>query len=428
MKGAPLALESRCYWCSAVPFESSAWLTSRERSVRCPDFVNNRYLDGSRYRGRCKRRLQHPDPTPAEDSDLEAQEILFEYALQAHNTPSALVRACGIDAQSLPVYEAALELIGTMSPTFNSTQPFDDDETLRYAVRVAANVLTCPTPEAALRFARRHHAFGIDEQKIPLLGPRAPVRETPRNPLLVAVWLSDAHERVSLPYEPRFRMGSPRPRYPDGWQDHDRALQEKDRRPGLPLSVIPQAAWEDLQPMPHSRELGLDNRTGRTFISLCLARYGTTRPFGVLATALGLPGWSAHLCERHWQGIHQSGQWREYLQSLDHFFHLLHDVPPPIDYQKRRTDAWEPQHLRPVAKHLMPELRASIGATSTIAALTRSLWALYTNGDATLAPPGYGRSSEIRPTTSPSLDAARITELWPQHVLPLEGPLTWSPP
>lgn len=76
----------------------------------------------------------------------------------------------------------------------------------------------------------------------------------------------------------------------------------------------------------------------------------------------------------------------------------------------------------------MPELRASIGANFTLAALTRSLWALYTNGDATLAPPGYGRSSETRPSTSPPLDAAQITELWPQHVLPLDRPLTWSPP
>ena len=44
-----------------------------------------------------------------------------------------------------------------------------------------------------------------------------------------------------LPFELRFRMGSPRPRYPDGWQGHDRVLQPTDKRPGLPLAAIPQA-------------------------------------------------------------------------------------------------------------------------------------------------------------------------------------------
>jgi len=423
-----LVLESRCYWCSAVPFESSAWLTSLEKPDECPHFVDDRYTDGSRYRGRCRRPFRHPEPTSAEDSDLECQQILFDFAGRAHETPTQLVRACGIEAQALPVFEAALEIITTICPTAGTTQPFDDDENLRYAARVAVNVLTAPSPESALRIARRHHAFGIDDQKLPVLGPRGEVRDAPRNPLLVAVWLSDVHERVSLPYELRFRMGSPRPRYPDGWQDHDRVLQEKDRRPGLPLSALPQVAWDRLQLLPHAEDLGLDSRTGRTFISLCLARYGTTRSFNVLAIGLGLPAWSARLYERHWQGVHQSGRWREYLQGLDQLFHLLHDSPPPIDYQKRRADAWNPIHLRPVAEHLLPEVRNRVAKGITVASLTRALWALYTNGDATMAPPDYRPGRNGHPASTPELDAALITKLWPHHVLPLEGPLSWSPP
>lgn len=62
--------------------------------------------------------------------------------------------------------------------------------------------------------------------------------------------------------------------------------------------------------------------------------------------------------------IHQFGRWREYLQSLDDLFHLLHDTPPPIDYQGLNRG---PQHLRPVAKQLIPGLRASAGTTFTLA-------------------------------------------------------------
>lgn len=423
-----LTLESRCYWCSSVPFESSSWLTSLGRTDECPDFITDHYLDGTRYRGRCGHRFAHPDPTPARDSDLELQQILFDYAHKAHHTPGVLVRACGIDAQALPVYEAALEIISTISPNVSTAHPFDNDERLRHAVRVAMKVLLTPTPEAALRLARQHHAFGIDDHKMPVLGPRRAAREAPRNPLLVAIWLSDAHERVSLPYELRFRLGSPRPCYPDGWQDHDRALQEKDRRPGLPISVLPQAAWGNLQLIPDAEGLGLDSCTGRTFVSLCLARYATTRPFGVLATALGLPGWSASLYTRHWRTIHQAGRWREYLQGLDQLFNLLHETPPPINYQKRRTDAWEPQHLLPVAEHLLPQVRDVGGKRPSLPALTRSLWALYTGGDAALAPSDYGSGKGRRSTSVVDLDHRIIAERWPYDLVPLEGPLAWNPP
>lgn len=423
-----VVLESRCHWCMAIPFESSAWLTSLEKPDECPDFVDDRYVDGSRYRGRCRRPFWHLCPTPAQDSELECQRILFDFAQRAHHTPTRLVRACGIEAQALPVFEAALEIINTICPTVTTTEPFDHDEKLRYAARVAITVLMAPSPESALRIARRHHAFGIDDQRTPIIGPRGKVKEAPRNPLLVALWLSDMHERVSLPYELRFRMGSPRPRYPDGWQDHDRALQENDRRPGLPLSALPQVAWDRLQLLPHAEELGLDNRTGRTFISLCLARYGTTRSFSVLATALGLPGWSASLYEKHWRTIHTSGRWREYLQGLDHLFNLLHEAPPPINYQQRRSDAWSPQHLHPVAEHLLPYIRDTTHKRATLGALTRTLWALYTGGDVTIAPPEYCPKRNRTPTKAITLDTQTITEAWPHDLVPLEGPLTWNPP
>ncbi|MHA7133773.1 TniQ family protein [Oerskovia turbata] len=413
-----LVLESRCYWCSAVPFESSAWLTSLEEPDDCPEFVDDRYTDGSRYRGRCRHPFRHPDPTPAEDSDLECQRILIDFAERAHHTPTRLVRACGIEAQALPVFEAALEIIGTICPTFATTQPFDNDESLRYAARVAVNILIAPSPESALRIARRHRAFGTDDHKIPILGPRGEVRGAPRNPLLVAVWLSDMHGRVSLPYELRFRMGSPRPRYPDGWQDHGRALQEMDRRPGLPLSALPQVAWNRLQLLPHAEELGLDSRTGRTFISLCLARYGTTRSFSVLATALGLPAWSAGLYEKHWRTIHTSGRWREYLQGLDHLFHLLHEAPPPIDYQQRRSDAWSPQHLRPVAERLLPYVRDTTDKRATLGALTLALWGLYTGGDVTIAPPDYRPGRDGQTAKALTLNTRTVSAAWPHDLVP----------
>lgn len=425
-----LVLQTRCR-CGGIPYVSTAWTTSTGDALTCPEFTGAAVDGGGRYRTRCRARFQDCPPTPASTSDLESQRVLHHYAQLAHREPDRLVGACGLEGQALTIYEAALEIIDTICQAHDVRLKIGEpEESLRYAVRVAAHFLTCPTPAGARAYARRHEAFGPNDDAVPL-GPRATVRQAPRNPLIVAVWLSDMHERVSLPFELRFRMGSPRPRYPDGWQGHDRVLQPTDTRPGLPLAAIPQVIWPWALPLAEDADLGLDTPTGRTFVSLCLARYGTARPFGVIATALGLPGWSASRYEKHWKAIHTSGRWRQYLAGLDCLFHQLHDDPPPINYQRRRDTAFDAELLRPVADQLHARLPEDVRRRASRAQWRRVTWALYTGGDLTNAPPAHYRTdmAPTGPARPPLAKAAELIEAaWPEEFLPDSEPLVWTPP
>jgi hypothetical protein len=419
-----LVLIARCPNCFAVPFASTAWTTSLLGPTRCPDFVESSWDD--RYRQRCGASFLHTDQQPADSSDLEDQELLLGHALIAHQEPATLMRACGITGRALTVYEAALEIITNLCGHLDLRIDPECEEQLFYACRVAAQFVNAPDPRTAVRYAARHSAFGADF--IPF-GPRAKVHAERRNPLLMAVFLADQHERVPLDLELRFRLGSVRPRYPDGWQAHDRILHPADAQPGLPLTSIPQAIWPGALDLPDADGLGMETPVGRTFTSMCLAGYGTDRPVRALATALGLPGWVAPSYRQHWQAIHDAGRWRDYLRALQCLFDRLHEHPPPIDYMQRRLHAQDPRHLKDVTDHILAELNRSgrsgrrAVARSTVA---RTVWAQYTNGDPGYAPTGYGIRRRRQPVNI--LRPADIADLWPSNGGPLDDPpVAWAP-
>ena len=194
----------------------------------------------------------------------------------------------------------------------------------------------------------------------------------------MAVFLADQHERVPLDLELRFRLGSDRPRYPDGWQAHDRILHPADARGGLPLSSIPQLIWPEALDLPGADQLGLKTPSGRAFASMCLAGYGTDRPVRVLATALGLPGWTAPTSRQHWQAIHDAGLWRDYLHAIQRLFDRLHEYPPPVNYLNRRLQAQDPAFLDDIADQVLARLdQAGRRGHHPVAAstVTRAVWA-----------------------------------------------------
>ncbi|MBD7919905.1 TniQ family protein [Cellulomonas sp. Sa3CUA2] len=377
-------LGDRCAGCYTKPFAEPAWLTSTDEPHLCPSFVTGTDSYG-RYRHGCHVDLRTMPTGPAPTGGLEAQAYLFDLALLAHAEPTSLVLACGVEGEAETVIEAAFEMAGALTAGRLGKDFEGDAELERYARNVAATVLRQPDAAHAYALAIKHGALGGDDELIPM-GPRASVRARPRNPLLTAVRLRDLHERVSLGYELRFRLGSERPRYPDDWNTSDRTLQEIDRRPALPMAWIPQQIWSGALAFDAPDDFGIDSPTGRTFASIALARYGTTRPWAVIATNLGLPAHSAPAYHRHWKRIHDSGRWPEYLRAVDGLFNRLHEEPPPIDYERRRLACGDGLGLRAIAQKVLAELPEGRGPETAIA-VARVFWAKYTGGCLTMAHP-----------------------------------------
>ena len=106
--------------------------------------------------------------------------------------------------------------------------------------------------------------------------------------------------------------------------------------------------------------------------------YGTDRPVRVLATALGLPGWTAPTSRQHWQAIHDAGLWRDYLHAIQRLFDRLHEYPPPVNYLNRRLQAQDPAFLDDIADQVLARLdQAGRRGHHPVAAstVTRAVWA-----------------------------------------------------
>ena len=415
-----------CPTCRTVPYSTTAWITSLEDHLRCPTFVDEASSTSSRYRRRCGTRLDQARAPHARDLAVDDQQYLLTLALRGANEPDALVEVCGIEARAQVAFEAVLEMIeeATGAPTLPI--PTESTDHLKDAIRGSAEVLRQPSLRMAYDTARGWNLVWRTSA-LEVLEPKSIVRTYARNPLITAMWLDELRGSFSPAHELRFRMGSPRPRYPDGWQDHDRYLQTKDSRPGLPIAWIPQVAWPGSLDLPDAAALGLDTAHGRAFISMCLARYGTTREWREIATCLGLPAHSARRLQRTWGTITAAGRVPDFLSAIDALFHRVHDSPPPIDYEARRASLWRSDF--PPELSFLGKIRNAQPAKLPFAETRRQFWALYTGGATRFAPPAY--LAPVRPHATRDPDADNVSLISVEEHLPStfrDGPLSWTPP
>lgn len=419
-------LVAHCPKCDQVPYANTAWLTSAADPVTCPTFVSRAAEDGGRYRDRCGARLDEAYAPSARDLAVEDQDQILNLAYLAAEQPEALVKACGVQARAQPVYEAVLEMIEQAVGALDLLVPADQTPYIARALRGAAEVLNAHTPEFAFQTAN-HYGLLWRDSALVVLGPRSAARLYPRNPLITAMWLSDLRGRFAIGHELRFRMGSDRPRYPDGWQDHDRVLHPDDSYAGVPPSWIPQTAWTGALRFEHSRALGLETAPGRALVSLCLAQYGTTRTWREVATCLGLPAWTATPIMHVLRDIEDSGRLPAFLRAIDELFRRIHEAPPPIDYDARRAAVWSEAALSGTTSNVRAEMPAHMTRIET----SRALWALYTGSVSGFAPPGYVPPpppwpAQRRRAEPEALRLVVDIEHFPDSLV--DGPLTWTPP
>lgn len=367
-----IELLDRCPGCDRPPFGGAAWLTSRTDVTTCPAF--DTLSTGGRYRRRCLTDLATVDAASVFDDVVEAQASLFDLAARTALDPHALVAACGTEGRAQTVLEAWLAIIDRRVNASRSAAP----EAYLRALLDSHAVISEPSLIAAGREADRRQAFGPNNELAPLASD-AQVRSKPRNPLIVAITLSGFHGTFSLGAELSHRLGSERPRYPDGVNPTTRLLEESDGRPALPLAWIPQLIEEGALGIDAEPGLAIDSPLGRAFTSTCLARYGTDRPWRRIAIALGLPAMTATQFRTHWRAIYDAKLWPTYLTAIDGLFHHIHDSPPTIDYQQRRLELADGEALIGACRRAARRLDASV-RTEAITSIACRFWLDHTGG------------------------------------------------
>ena len=408
------------------------WLTSTAGPLACAAFVNE---SPGRYNSRCRTRLDLAPTVAAEPELLAAQAFLFDLARVAADTPDSVVTVTGVDTPAVVAYLAVLDLLAftqlTLAPprrpdAARSGRP--DEDHLVHAVRLTHQVLGQPTLGGAARAASRTRAFGPDDEQVPI-GPGLVVRRRPRNPLLAAIHFTGLHGQLGLGAQLQFRLGSPTPGYPTEWLPATwPTLRSRRSTAPLPLAHIPQVLWPGSLHLDDADELDLGSPTARAAAAVGLARYGSTRPWRVIAINLGLPGHLATACARHWRQIHRAGHWHAYLSTLDDLFTRLHDQPPPIDYERRRLKAGDVPALLGHA-HDALEIAGTPSHPDSAPALAQRFWQLYTGGHPDFAPAliadhGPGPPRGILDDCLPALHRA-VHDGDPDAD---HGPLTWVPP
>lgn len=386
--------------------------------------TGDKVLQG-RYRIRCGIRLDQIKARTASPMEVRDQQFIFELARGAVSTPEAPVFASGLQVRAQVVFEAILEMIcaGSGMATL-AVQPSEAMEAVA-AFHAAIAVVRCSSLEASYEVAQSHGVLP-DVDRIATLGSQQLARQNPRSPLLIAMWMATIHDELSPSLKLTVRMGSGRPRYPDGWQTHDRFLQASDAHPALPISWIPQTAWPGALQLADASALGLETPHGRAFISMCLARYGTTRSWRAIATSLGLPASAGRGVHRAWGKIEAADRTSAYIQAIDRLFIQLHEAPPPIDYERRRTLLW---HVGTLAKSMARESPSAKGWPSISHFDDHvEFWATYTGGSTEFAPPSYRDAAWT--ATRGSIHSPRLDNLPIQDSASATAgePMTWTPP
>lgn len=370
-------LVDSCPGCDRPPFGGAAWLTSRTDITTCPAF--DTLSTGGRYRRRCLTDLATVEAPVVFPDVVEAQVALFDLAARVANDPHALVPTCGTHGRAQTILEAWLTMVDRHVNPTRSSRP----EAYLRALPEAHAVLGASSLIAASREAGRRQAFGPNNELAPLASD-AQVRSKPRNPLIVAITLTGFHGTFSLGAELSHRLGSDRPRYPDGVNPTTRVLQAPDGRPALPLAWIPQVVDEGALHVDADAHLEINSPLGRAFTATCLARYGTDRPWSRIAIALGLPAMTAPRFRTYWRSVFDTKLWPAYLSAIDDLYHRIHDSPPTIDYQRRRLDLADTDALLGACRRAMRHLDHPVRTGDVVAAACR-FWLDHTGGHPSFA-------------------------------------------
>ena len=225
-----------------------------------------------------------------------------------------------------------------------------------HGLKLARAILTQPTLARATSMAKGHPGFHAHDGMAPV-GPRQHVASRPRDPVITAISLQQHQGRLTFSSELKFRLGSPAPCYPQSWKVKTRPLTPAAALPELPLAWIPTTLWPGAFTLGQSsldQEFGVSTPLGQAFAAIALARYGSTRPWKLLATNLALPAHCATSGAKHWRALDQAGHWPTYTNAIGALFEQLHANPPPIDYERRRITA-QPAAIHAVARHAAKE-------------------------------------------------------------------------
>ena len=419
-------LRTRCPLCYTRPFETPTWLTSTDGPLTCANFEQARLYGGGRYHERCTAPLDQAAAPTAPADAVDAQRHLFDLATTAYQSPGATAACTGWQVPARVVFEAFLELK-------DSVPDVGDDDALppgRDALRAAGHILRQPSPAQGLAAARRYRAFSHYGDLAPV-GPASTILRKPRNPLLTAIGLSDLRGTISAGGDLMFRMGSDTPSYPAEWRTTDRVLNDAQRLPPLPMSRLPQTIWPGALDLPDPGDrLRLQSPAGRAAAAIALARYGTARPWRVIATNFALPGVTAAQCSRHWATIKAKGRWNDYLRAVDALFCRLHRQPPPIDYERRRLTVADASVVLDLARHGLAATEPGGRVAPDPAPVALQFWSTYTGGDPAFAPTaliGPGRADQP-PSDVDALLTAMHTHLHRDDPDADAGPLSWQPP
>ncbi|WP_089800132.1 TniQ family protein [Cellulomonas sp. KH9] len=373
-----------CPGCDRPPFGGTAWHTSRTGVTICPAF--DTLSSGGRYRRRCLTDFATIEAPTVFAEVVKAQANLFDLAARAATAREGLVESCGTLGRAQTVLEAWLTIIDRKVNAARAPRL----EVYMGALLDADAVLSTASLVAAGREAVRRQAFGQNNELAPLASDTH-VRSKPRNPLIVAITLTGLRGRFSLGAELSHRLGSERPRYPDGVNPTTRLLQASDGRSALPLAWIPQVVDEGALGVDAKPELGINSPLGRAFTATCLARYGTDRPWGRLAIALGLPAMSATQFRTHWWAIYDAKLWPAYLAALDDLYHRIHETPPTVDYQRRRLEVAEVDELLRACRQAAHRLGDTARPRAAEAMACR-FWLDHTGGHSAFAQAPLGRA------------------------------------
>lgn len=415
-------LESRCPTCGASPYDTPTWLTYDGPVDTCHHFTDDH---SGRYRRRCTTPLGQRTLRPAEPDLIAAQTWLWDLLTAVSRGQNVTI--IGLDVDPATAYAAAGEIItentiegahiampdGTWEPVFPEA----------HGLLIAHRILTQPAVADAATLAAKARGFHPQQGAAPI-GPQFTVTRRPRNPVIAAISLQQHQGRLTVGAELAFRVGSPAPGYPHSWQVKTTPLTASSAQTELPLAWIPTTLWTGsftLNDHDTDAKYGIDTPTGRTFAALALARYGSTRPWRLLAVNLALPARSALTGARHWHKIDKAGLWPAYMRAIVRLFDHLHAAPPPIDYERRRITAQPTRITAEARRALTAHPHLGIGRRH----YARALWAAYTQAEPDFAP------ADLHATTTeghPPIPEEILSESARRLGKPDTEPLAWHPP
>jgi hypothetical protein len=258
------------------------------------------------------------------------------------------------------------------------------------------------------------------------------------DPVIDAVLLRRAASTTRLAERLSYRTANPIPRCPPSRRSTITARwpHRPGQRSSVPAHSVPQCAWPqviDALAVTGSRR---DTIAFAATVSMALVRTGTFAPWSQIALQLELPGLLARRVNAVWRNLRVDGSESSIIAALDGVVEFLLDVPPPIDYARRRSTF---HRLDPIPLSTLRRAcnQAGMVTTSRRHRFTAMLvWETLTGSDirlhrGDLAP--HNRADRSAYAAFRVLDAPRIAEFLAQEAERqllrhrIKEPLTWTP-